>query len=274
MNPKHAAAFEAYLGEVTELYDRTPPSQEGLRIWWEALAPFDWPMVKQALAAHCAAVKFTPRPADILERLTTADGRPDPDEAWSLALLANDEAKTLIWTREIAEAWGIAQPVLDVDDRIGARKTFLAAYSRLVGDARRAMEPAAWTVSLGQDPTERVPALVSAIRQGRLTRQHARALLGPQDKATPGALECAKVIGLLSGKVTDLPNLADANARRYLAIVREGLARADDPAVTAKAAADLEREQARMRESERKAAAAAVLDALKAERSTAQESAT
>jgi len=259
MNPKHAAEFEKYLIEVNEVYDRNPPSQEALRIWWEALAPFDWPMVKQALAAHCAAVKFTPRPADILERLTTADGRPDPDEAWSLALLATDEAKTLVWTREIAEAWGIAQPVLAVDDRIGARKTFLAAYSRLVGDARRALEPAAWSVSMGQDPEARVPALAAAIRQGRLTRQHARALLGPQDKPTPAALECAKVVGLLTGKVTELPNLKDANARKYLSIVREGLARADDPAATARAAADLEREHARLRERERKAAALAAV---------------
>jgi hypothetical protein len=254
MDPKHAPEFEAHLIEVCDLYERSPPSAAALRIWWETLAPFDFEMIRDALTEHCATCKFTPRPADIVERLITADGRPDGDEAWSLALLAEDEAQTLVWTREITDAWGIARPVLATGDQIGARKTFLASYERLVTTARRGLVTATWTVSLGTAADGRVPAVAQAVRQGRLTRDHARTLLGPQERPTPAALECAKVAGLLTGKVSELPNIKTTNARRFLTAVRAGLEQADNPHLADRAARQLEQHAARERERTHRAA--------------------
>ena len=71
--------------------------------------------------------------ADILERIETADGRPLADEAWATAILAMEESETFIWTLETQQAFAVARPLVEINDRVGARMAFHDAYARLVG---------------------------------------------------------------------------------------------------------------------------------------------
>src|SRR5260363_424737 len=63
----------------------------------------DWPreVVSAASTAHAREAQrgqFSPKPADLIaqwEGYTAHDGRPEADEAWAIALAAQDEAATL-----------------------------------------------------------------------------------------------------------------------------------------------------------------------------------
>ena len=225
MTADDAAAFEQALVAVLAAYNQPPPSEAVLRLWWAVLSPHPWSGVGAALTAHVARCKFPPRPADLLERIEAGDGRPNPDEAWSLALSAADEASTVVWTAEIAAAWGIARPVLDAGDEVGARKTFLAAYARLTGEARAALRPAAWCASLGNDPALRADALHRAAEQGKLAPTQVAALLPPAEASSGARAGALPLAGLLAGGLAALPGTEHGGAGRLLTTLREAIRR-------------------------------------------------
>lgn len=100
--------------------------------------------------------------ADILGRLE--DGRPGPEEAWSM--LPRSESATVVWTDEMAEAYGVASPLMD--DPVAARVAFLEKYRALVRQARDDRKPVKWTPSLGTDKGARDSVLEDAVQRGRL----------------------------------------------------------------------------------------------------------
>lgn len=111
--------------------------------------------------------------AAVLERID--DGRPGPEEAWSM--LPHDEDTTAVWTTEMAEAWGI---VRDLErDPIAMRMAFKEAYLRIMGNARATGAAPIWQASLGWDARGREAVLVRAVEQGRLSRQHVERVLLP-----------------------------------------------------------------------------------------------
>jgi hypothetical protein len=115
---------------------------------------------------------------DVVSRID--DGRPGVEEAWSM--LPHDEEGSVVWTDEMSAAWGVALPLLNDGDRIGARMAFKEAYAKQVADARNKKTPAKWTVSLGHDAAGRQSALVEAVRHNRIALDHAVNLL-PMDAA-------------------------------------------------------------------------------------------
>lgn len=117
----------------------------------------------------------------VLTRLD--DGRPGPEEAW--AMIPRDEAQSVVWTEEMAQAWGIAQPLLDEGDQVAARMAFSETYRKLIQNARDAGEPVKWTPSLGHDPHGRESVLLDAARRGRLAAQHVAKLLPYRDDPHP-----------------------------------------------------------------------------------------
>lgn len=132
-------------------------------------------------AAVAAALKRCQR--ECMGRLTLAvilqridDGHPGPEEAW--ALCSRDEATTVVLTDEIAAAFGIACPVLDAGDEVGARMAFRETYTRLLQQARDERRRAKWWPALGS-PSGRGPAILDAVEKGRLTPDHARLVLDP-----------------------------------------------------------------------------------------------
>jgi hypothetical protein len=105
------------------------------------------------------------------------DGRPGADEAW--AMIPRDEAASVVWTQEMAEAYGIALPLLSEGDQVAARMAFREAYARIVEANKQAGIKPVWQPSLGHDKEGRDAALAEAVRLGRLSTHHAIGLLPP-----------------------------------------------------------------------------------------------
>ncbi len=105
------------------------------------------------------------------------DGRPGPEEAW--AMLPSDEIQSTSWTDEMAQAWGVALPLIQDGDRIAARMAFKESYAKLVTAARDQKRPIKWSMSFGEDKNCRQTALSDAVRLKRIPLDSAIALLPP-----------------------------------------------------------------------------------------------
>lgn len=137
--------------------------------------------------------------AAILQRVQAADGRPEPNEAWALALSASDEFDSVVLTDEIQMALGAARSVLDSGDKIGARMSFLSAYQRLVDTARRDGKPVNWSLSPGFDPDRRLIAVQEAGRLGRLPAPAVERYVA-QLTHSPITQDGAAIAGLITGR--------------------------------------------------------------------------
>ncbi len=112
-----------------------------------------------------------------IERLQP-DGRPGADEAW--AMIPKDEYASAVITEEMAEAYGIALPLLHDGDKIAARMAFKEAYQRIIEKNKLQGIPPKWFPSLGSDKESREVALDTALRLGRISHEHVQALLPPK----------------------------------------------------------------------------------------------
>lgn len=161
--------FASLLEGVTGLYGK-PASEVQIAVFFRALGGYPFREVQAGFDAHLRDPqrgRFAPMPADIIAQingLAAEDGRPGPEEAWAVAMSASDEAVAVVWTDEIAEAWGTARHVLARGDEVGARMCFREAYGRLVDDARRARRPVKWWGSMGQGESERDERSADAVR--------------------------------------------------------------------------------------------------------------
>lgn len=173
MNADDFGGFSALYDEVMGLYGKAVTATQKA-MFFRATAAHPLQDVRAAFDAHVSDTqrgRWAPLPADILaqiESAAAADGRPGAEEAWAIALQAADDARTVVWTPEIAEAWGAARIVHHGGDQVGARMTFRETYSRLVAEARKRREPAAWLPTLGSDQRMRDEALRVAIDACRL----------------------------------------------------------------------------------------------------------
>jgi len=145
--------------------------------------------------------------AAILQRVQAADGHPEANEAWAIAVLSSDETDSVLMTGEIGLAFSAARPVFDAGDLVAARMAFIAAYQRLVDIARRESTPANWALSLGFDPQRRVAAVEEGLRLGRLSAPAAREHIArlTQQPITPDG---AAIAGLLTGAPSAPPSPA------------------------------------------------------------------
>lgn len=154
-------------------------SEAAARVMADDLSAYPLPQVLGALTRCRRELRGRLTIAAVIERLD--DGRPGPNEAW--AMLPQDERGSVVWSSEMAEAYGVAAPLLRERQTIAARSAFLEAYAAAVTRARADGRPVQWTASLGHDPGQRTAALEDAARRGRLTRAHADALLPGPDRA-------------------------------------------------------------------------------------------
>ncbi len=156
--------------------------------------------------------------AAILQRVQRADGRPEPDEAWAIALQAGDEQQTVVMTEEINLALAAARPVLSAGDKIGGRRTFIVAYERLLTSARAAGAGVSWFVSLGRDQQHRLQAIEEAGRLGRLPQDEVERLAAPIRLALAAPTpEAHAIAGLLTrhGSGGDAEPPAGINRERW-----------------------------------------------------------
>lgn len=143
------------------------------------LADFDETVILAALARCRMELQGSLKMPEILARIS--DGRPDADEAW--AMLPQSELSSVVWTDEMAKAWGIAMPLLEIADVSNARTTFREGYDKAVLEARLRHEPPRWTPSFGSDVADRERALLDALRKRRLSAAHVAQLLPPASQS-------------------------------------------------------------------------------------------
>jgi hypothetical protein len=255
-------AFTANLDAACDLLSRGTyrPNATSAALWFRSLARYDLGTVQAALDAHVLDPqrgRFVPTPADLIAQIDGSaadDGRPGPEEAWAVALRSTNEAETVVWTAEIAEAIGIARPVLEAGDEVGARMAFREAYVRLVDAARRQHMPAAWTASLGFDHRLRAVAITAAVAAGRLPASDLPRLPGPSVALLQlgEASGCPPHVRQQLRELADRlraalpPESADAAAKRETDELKARSARLV-AAVDPKVVAEYERQRAAMR---------------------------
>lgn len=170
--------FASIVSATLKVY-RAEADTEVLKLWWAVLSRYDMADVRAGFSAFLSSPssKFQPVPADIVGAIDKAkpDGRPGADEAW--AMIPRDESASVVWTNEMAEAWGIANALLIEGDAIAARRSFIDAYNRIVDANKRAGMPPRWMPSLGRDVEGRRVVLEAAQRLGRLPAQQVAGLL-------------------------------------------------------------------------------------------------
>lgn len=205
MNTQDKRPFAELLSDVAEVYGKPPLTKTKLQAYWSVLEKYPLKAIESARDLHLADPdrgRFMPMPADLVNKvreiIDRSTGRPSADEAWALALQAADEEDTVVWTDEIAQAYGAASEILIAGDKIGARMAFRAAYERIVRDS---VGPAKWQVSLGHDPERREAAIAKAVQVGRLSHEQAARFLPAPEITADGQA----IAGLLTGKVVDMP---------------------------------------------------------------------
>lgn len=197
-------------------------SKPVIRIYWNALKQFDIAMIRQAFSRWMTDPeqgRFSPKPADIIGIIQKRAGGPvwiSADEAWSLALPAQNEANTVVWTEEIARAWSAASVVMEEGDSVGARRAFILTYERLVNTARESGKQPVWSVSEGWDPQCRTQAVERAVNSGLLPAPQASKylpaptpLLGAPKVPSDRREAMLSKIQAFSGQLLDLKRQAE-----------------------------------------------------------------
>ena len=168
------------LFSVVASYYGKDKTKESAMIYWNALKAYPFETVKTILNLHIQTSRFMPMVADILDELKRIDGRPEPQEAWAtVARSLTNEGVTVVWTEEMAKAFGVALGVQA--DKVAARMAFLEHYKAEVDKARRGGVQVKWTASLGHDQSGREGPLLEALKAGKLVRDHVAGLLPYND---------------------------------------------------------------------------------------------
>lgn len=154
----------------------TEMSEVAAQVFAQDLARYPEHQVTGALERCRREVRGRLTLADVISRLD--DGRPGAEEAW--AMIPKDEYSSAVMSDEMAEAYGVAAPLLASGDEIAARMAFRESYVRLVQKARDEGRQAKWFPSLGFDPAARASAVADAVRHQRLTVEQSARLLPPE----------------------------------------------------------------------------------------------
>jgi hypothetical protein len=144
-------------------------SEPAARVFVADLAGYPEAQVLKALQRCRKEVRGVLTVADVVGRID--DGRPGPDEAWSM--LPRSEQESVVWTDEMAAAYGACSAAMAGGDQQAARMAFREAYKTRVDVARSDAVPVRWTPCLGWDARGRDAALEKAVQLGRLSYEHA-----------------------------------------------------------------------------------------------------
>lgn len=188
--------FSAMLEDVSALYGKTVTEMQ-MAMYFRILAPYPIKSVRAAFDAHAKDPergRFMPMPADLLAKLEAAmedDGRPIPEEAWSIAIRALNEADTVVWTEEIAQAWNdVGRGLMESGDKFNASRGFIARYQQLVKEARKGQKEPVWVVSQGHDKDLRHMALEIAYKAGLISKETVKTML-PRHNQDAGPIVAA-----------------------------------------------------------------------------------
>lgn len=158
---------------VTAELMQTELSLDAARVMADDLAQYDESQIMKALVRCRKESKSKLTVAEVVSRID--DGRPGAEEAW--AMIPKSEFASVVWTAEMAEAFGICYKLIEEGDTVQARMAFIEAYKDRVAKARDAGIKVQWMPSLGHDPQGREQVLMDAVEKGRLTAKHVSQLL-------------------------------------------------------------------------------------------------
>jgi hypothetical protein len=165
---------------VTAELTGTQLSPAAAKVMAADLARFPTSQVLDALTRCRRELKGRLTIADVVARID--DGRPGVEEAW--AMIPKSESDSVVWTLEMAVAFGVAAPLMDSDE-VAARMAFKEAYGKALSEARNAGTPVKWMPSLGQDASGREGALLLAVEKGRITADQAHRLVPELNYSEP-----------------------------------------------------------------------------------------
>jgi hypothetical protein len=152
-------------------------SEERKQVYVRELQDLTKEQLVWAFARVRREVKFFPKIAELRERAD--DGRPGVEVAWAMCPATEDS--TVVWTSEMARAFiAGARTLRNAGDEIGARMAFKEAYSQLLAEARVRGDAVRWEASLGWDKAARIGPVAEAVRDGKITRDHAFQLIAPE----------------------------------------------------------------------------------------------
>lgn len=163
----------------------TEMSAEAVEVLLADLAAYPKQMVLDALVRCRREVKagrfcF----AEVMARLN--DGHPGIEQAWAIVSRAEDPAETIVWTEEIAYAYGQCRALMADGEQVAARMAFKEAYGAALDESRLHQRLPKWTPALGTDLARRATALEQAEVAGLISRDQ-RLALAPPDQATDEA---------------------------------------------------------------------------------------
>ena len=87
-------------------------------------------------------------------------------------MIPRDESASVVWTDEMAAAYGIAYPLISEGEHVAARMAFLEHYRAAVSKARLDGVRVNWVPSLGYDQVGRARALQEAADKGRIPHDY------------------------------------------------------------------------------------------------------
>ena len=185
MDKRDLREFAEVMARVGETYGRDI-SAGVISVYFSALEQYSLADIRAALTAHARDPeegRFMPLPAHLIGKLQAKDGRPTAEEAW--AMCPRSEYESVVWTDEMAQAYGIAAPLLEHGDQVAARKAFIDRYESLVQKARAAGTPVKVSPSFGWDAAGRDAAVQKAVNAGLLTQERAATWLAIDHSAPP-----------------------------------------------------------------------------------------
>ena len=197
--------FLAVIGGLLELYGQQASTTK-VNIYWSTVGQYPIDSLRRAANAWVRKSEFMPKPADLIKLMGGAGNHLSPDEAWAIAILASDESNTVVWTNEIAKAWAQAKIVYRNGDKIGARRTFIDAYERMVDESMMYGRIVEVFVSPGSDKAKRADAINHAVFTGLLTQERANHYL-PKPENTFEMLECKTEQGASSKSMMHIASI-------------------------------------------------------------------
>lgn len=132
--------------------------------------------------------------ASLTEALPLGSRHPGVEQAWSMvAVCLRDEQRSIVWTQEMAEAFGSALAL--ADDTVAARMAFKETYGVLLLRAKETGAAPKWSVSFGYSKEGRADAVREAVSKGYLTQDAAVRLLPHDISPAEAGLALTSVLG-------------------------------------------------------------------------------